>query len=118
MKAAVSYMQTALGSLARGGIEDARGTHLVHTASRPTMDCSRLQSTCSFPAVGGLLMRKRQKPDPEVVAAVEEQCRIAARARGEDPSTLVFPESYPTSCLVGCVDVADCLTAEECTERV
>lgn len=47
------------------------------------------------------------KPEPEEVSEVEK----FYRQYYNDPS-LKFPTSYPTSCLLGCVEVEDCLNQE------
>ncbi|KAF9422321.1 hypothetical protein HW555_001911 [Spodoptera exigua] len=47
-------------------------------------------------------------PDQEVVRAIENQYRVLY------PETEVkFPSFYPTGCLLGCVNVDDCLPQEE-----
>ncbi|XP_044746061.1 activating signal cointegrator 1 [Coccinella septempunctata] len=47
------------------------------------------------------------KPEPEEISDVEK----FYREYYNDPS-LKFPTSYPTSCLLGCVEVEDCLNQE------
>eukprot|EP01006_Ploeotia_vitrea_P065989 TRINITY_DN94144_c0_g1_i1.p1 TRINITY_DN94144_c0_g1~~TRINITY_DN94144_c0_g1_i1.p1 ORF type:complete len:371 (-),score=187.85 TRINITY_DN94144_c0_g1_i1:19-1014(-) len=43
-------------------------------------------------------------PDQETIAAVEQQFRDAY-----PDEQLPFPKSYPTSCVLGCVDLVDCI---------
>lgn len=50
-------------------------------------------------------------PDPEDVAMVEEQYRVLYALDGVEEVS--FPKAYPTSCLLGCVDVVCCLSAAE-----
>ncbi len=35
-----------------------------------------------------------------------------------DEENLFFPLKYPTSCLLGCVDMLDCIAQEEYKEKV
>ncbi len=30
----------------------------------------------------------------------------------------IYPDCYPSGCLLGCVDVIDCLSQQECIEKV
>lgn len=44
----------------------------------------------------------------EKVRAVEDQYRSIYSVEGV-PGDVSLPESYPTSCLLGCVEVVDCV---------
>lgn len=64
-----------------------------------------------FPGHGHLWIHAAaREPDPEDVQAVEEQYRSLYSLDGV-ASALTFPASYPTSALLGCVDVAAVLPA-------
>jgi hypothetical protein len=43
---------------------------------------------------------------------IEEECVSCSQGK-----IIIFPKSYPTSCLLGCVDVVDCLCQEEYQEQ-
>jgi hypothetical protein len=46
-------------------------------------------------------------------------CQTSALISGSpDKENLFFPLKYPTSCLLGCVDMLDCLPQEEYREMV
>ncbi|CAN0031689.1 unnamed protein product [Scytosiphon promiscuus] len=49
-----------------------------------------------------------KEPNEAEVRAVEDQYRSIYSAEGI-PSKLSFPETYPTSCLLGCVELVGCL---------
>jgi ASCH domain len=46
-----------------------------------------------------------QEPSPDVIAQIEQDYR---QVYGPDV-TVPFPKEYPTACLLGCVDMVDCL---------
>uniref|UniRef100_UPI00358EF0F1 activating signal cointegrator 1 n=1 Tax=Myxine glutinosa TaxID=7769 RepID=UPI00358EF0F1 len=48
------------------------------------------------------------RPTPEEVASTEEMCRHL-----NQDEKLPFPKDYPTSCLLGCLILTDCLTQEQ-----
>ncbi|XP_041362794.1 activating signal cointegrator 1-like [Gigantopelta aegis] len=50
----------------------------------------------------------KQTPETQTIAEVEQQYRFLCN----DPH-LKFPNHYPIGCLLGCVDVTDCLSQEE-----
>ena len=49
------------------------------------------------------------EPTPDEIASVEEECRLAYGPHAKIP----FPQSYPTSALLGCVDLTHCWTSDE-----
>ncbi|KAK9809140.1 hypothetical protein WJX72_010006 [[Myrmecia] bisecta] len=51
-----------------------------------------------------------RRPTSEEVQELEDFYRMVHRQEGREP---VFPKRYPTSVLLGCVDVVDCLMAEQ-----
>ena len=51
-----------------------------------------------------------QKATDEEIAAIEADCQNERKA--------AFPTEYPTSCLLGCIDVADCLSQDDYREKV
>lgn len=54
-----------------------------------------------------------KEPSAEEIAAVEDQYRVLYRLDGIPDDQLTFPTAYPTSALLGCVDVAAILPLEE-----
>ncbi|KAF6211787.1 hypothetical protein GE061_012302 [Apolygus lucorum] len=52
-----------------------------------------------------------KQPTPEEIEAVKNQYRLI---RGEDTK---FPSKYPVGCLLGCVNLVDCLAQEEYREH-
>jgi len=52
-----------------------------------------------------------KEADPEQVELVEQQYRILYQLDGVE--AISFPKTYPTSCLLGCVEVVSCLSAED-----
>lgn len=52
-----------------------------------------------------------KKPTPQEIAAVEDMYRSVYR---KEPA---FPREYPTGCLLGCVNVTDCLSQEQFREQ-
>ena len=49
-------------------------------------------------------------PSDDEIAAIEASC--------SNTGNLPFPPEYPTACLLGCVDVLDCLPQDEYREKV
>ena len=53
-----------------------------------------------------------QKPEPKDIAELEQQYRIMY-----NDAELPFPNSYPVACLLGCVEVVDCLAQDEYRQK-
>ncbi|XP_015250119.1 PREDICTED: activating signal cointegrator 1-like [Cyprinodon variegatus] len=53
-----------------------------------------------------------KKPTPQEIAEVEQMYRCLYK---KEPK---FPKDYPTGCLLGCVNVIDCLSQEQFREQV
>ncbi|XP_046970213.1 activating signal cointegrator 1 [Vanessa cardui] len=51
-------------------------------------------------------------PEPALVRALEDQCRAL-----HPDKQFKFPSFYPTGCLLGCVNVDDCLAQEEYSKK-
>eukprot|EP00743_Colponemidia_sp_Colp-15_P006844 GILK01007381.1.p1 GENE.GILK01007381.1~~GILK01007381.1.p1 ORF type:complete len:799 (-),score=159.90 GILK01007381.1:73-2469(-) len=65
--------------------------------------------------VGRLWIHAAAKvPEPEEIAQVESFYESYYRSVKNRPA---FPVEYPTSCLLGCVDVTDCLSHEQYVKR-
>lgn len=64
------------------------------------------------PVRGRLWIHAASKvPDPETIKAVEEFYREIYKVHGIED--IKFPENYPISRLLGCVEVVGCITCEE-----
>jgi hypothetical protein len=55
-----------------------------------------------------------ETPDPEEIEALEDQYRLIYAQEGiNEDNGLKFPETYPTRCLLGCVDVVACVSSQD-----
>ncbi|XP_048527654.1 activating signal cointegrator 1-like [Triticum urartu] len=72
-----------------------------------------------LPVIGRLWIHAASKvPDPNTVAAMEDFYREIYAIDGVHH--IDFPQNYPVSCLLGCVEVVGCVRSEElvCREVV
>jgi hypothetical protein len=53
-----------------------------------------------------------KKPDQDLIDSVENECRQLYCKDGKSSLKHNFPQKYPTSCLLGCVDVVDVVKRE------
>ncbi|XP_019857131.1 PREDICTED: activating signal cointegrator 1-like [Amphimedon queenslandica] len=54
-----------------------------------------------------------KEPDPAVIKDLESFYKDYY----EDSGEITFPSSYPSGCLLGCVEVSDCLNRDEYTDK-
>ncbi|XP_078541126.1 activating signal cointegrator 1 [Lissotriton helveticus] len=52
-----------------------------------------------------------KRPSPQEISELESSYRMLHR------KSIEFPKDYPTACLLGCVDVLDCLSQEQFAEQ-
>ena len=139
----VSEHAPAVGLSAGGRGQEGGGTLLVHHPPRPAMDrsCRPATNTGADTADGRLLQKAIQwyhKAPTTLYTAhtiaqinTHKSCIIyhysfvslppSLSPLSPSPSPdegLSFPSSYPTGCLLGCVDMVDCLPQEDYREQV
>eukprot|EP00937_MAST-01D_sp_MAST-1D-sp2_P004223 g4223.t1 len=54
-----------------------------------------------------------KEPEPDTLRSCEEQYRALYSMDGIAPEDIAFPQRYPVSCLLGCVDLVDCVSQGE-----
>lgn len=90
---------------------DHHGALWIHAAAREPVNHCPASLGPWYSATAPLPLARLLGQDPEEIAAVEEQYRRLYSLDGV--GDVQFPPAYPTSCLLGCVDVAACLSQEE-----
>ncbi|KAK2103172.1 Activating signal cointegrator 1 [Saguinus oedipus] len=69
--------------------------------------------SCHFSTLGRLwIAATAKKPSPQEVSELQATYRLL---RGKD---VEFPNDYPSGCLLGCVDLIDCLSQKQFKEQV
>jgi len=123
------FAVAAVGLAARVRHQEGGGPNVVHRTPRPAVDCcgreetgrrrdraSHRRSPCPIPYVPFSSV-------PAVIGTLHSFwvqgssglfCRIFLTA----DANLTLPEYYPAGCLLGCVDVIDCLPLEEFKAKV
>ena len=102
------------------------GPAVVHVAPRPPLDRVRVEEARARRGAEG-----RGRPPRSQPYALRSCTRILLRTRtqtqprgpdvghvADDAGTVTLPEFYPTSCLLGCVDIVDCLSLAEYRAQV
>ena len=96
-------------------VELSDGTigRVVEILEAPCADGMRLEAAAQLPT-------RAIPPPPGLAARALASTSNAGCGDGAfgSPTRFVFPTSYPTSALLGCVDLVDCLSQDEYTSRV
>ena len=96
-------------------VELSDGTigRVVEILKAPCADGMRLEAAAQLPT-------RAIPPPPGLAASALASTSNAGCGDGSfgSPTRFVFPTSYPTSALLGCVDLVDCLSQDEYTSRV